>query len=421
MAFTFINLLNCADRYIPSATKQLLIEDLGLTDTQTGLLMTGFMILFLITTPIVAILVDKGMSRKVFVIGGVLLWCVAAAMGAFAVNFWTLLLPRCFVGVGEASYGTLAQTIISDFFPPEKRPLTLGIYDAAIPSGSAIGYLLGGMIGQYMGWRYAFFITAIPGLMVVLVGFLRMPTAGQSDKKDKSEPDPPKPSLLATVKTLLHSAPYIFAIAGNISFAFGKGLFADWASIFFIREHGLTTSQAGIASGFLAILGGISGSLLGGFLTEKIARKLRNPHFLISAIGVGVASIFSVMGLMVLQDRFLFVMLMFLLASICSWFSNGPLLSIIVASAPPAMRARTIGISVVVVHLLGDAFSPTIAGRISDNTGEIKYAMLIYPGTQLLSCVIWLIGFFVTRFWRHGGLRKADEDSEESSLIAMSE
>ncbi|KAH3758398.1 major facilitator superfamily protein [Pelomyxa schiedti] len=414
VAFTLINALNCADRYIPSATKALLIEDLGLTDTQTGALMTGFMVLFLVTTPVVAILVDKGMPRKFFVIGGVLLWCVAAGLGALAVNFWTLLLPRCFVGVGEASYGTLAQTIISDFFPPERRALTLGIYDAAIPSGSAVGFLLGGFIGQYMGWRYAFLITAIPGLAVVLVGFLNMPVAGQSEKTGKEEKKPP-PSLLATLKTLIKSPTYLFALFGNIPFAFGKGLLADWMSIFLIRDHGLTVSQAGVFAGCIAIAGGILGSVLGGVVSEKMAKKVKNPQMLVSSVGVVIASGFAVLAFFVMQDSILFVAAMLLLASISSWTSNGPILAVVVGSAPPDMRARTIGISVILVHLFGDAFSPTIAGLISDVTGDIRNAMIMYPVTLVVAGIVWFIGFWVCRHFVH----KSQKATKSTRLVDL--
>ncbi|HEX8253277.1 MAG TPA: MFS transporter, partial [Thermoanaerobaculia bacterium] len=162
---TFINLFNYIDRWVISAVVEPLKLDLGLTDTQIGFIGTGFILVYALTSPVFGSLGDRR-ARPPLIAIGVAIWSIATAMAGFARGFWTLLIARSTVGIGEAAYGTIAPALLSDQFPIEKRGRVFAVFFAAIPVGSAAGYVLGGLADQHFGWRAAFWIAGFPGLLL---------------------------------------------------------------------------------------------------------------------------------------------------------------------------------------------------------------------------------------------------------------
>src|ERR1051325_2148837 len=179
---TTMNLLNYLDRWVPSVVKDLFKTDLHLTDTQTSLPLTGFIFVYMLTSPVFGALADRW-PRKVLIAAGVALWSVATGAAALAVGFWTFFLARAMVGVGEAAYATLSPALLSDFYAPERRNRILTIFYVAVPVGSALGFELGGLLGGHYGWRAAFLICGLPGLLVAALALaIRDPGRGRCSK-----------------------------------------------------------------------------------------------------------------------------------------------------------------------------------------------------------------------------------------------
>jgi MFS transporter, Spinster family, sphingosine-1-phosphate transporter len=181
---TLINLFNYLDRYVVSSlVESLKRSELALSDTQLGFLMTGFVLVYMLTSPVFGTLGDRR-GRPRLLAMGVGIWSVATALGGLASSFTGLFATRAAVGVGEAAYGTIAPALLADSFPKEKRGRVFAVFFAAIPIGSAAGYILGGLMDQKFGWRAAFFVAGLPGLALALLCLgLKDPPRGGRDEK----------------------------------------------------------------------------------------------------------------------------------------------------------------------------------------------------------------------------------------------
>src|SRR5512136_2077200 len=183
-----VNLLNYIDRQVLYAVFPLIKSDLHLSDTALGFLGSAFMICYMVSAPLLGWLGDR-LSRLRLAAAGLLAWSLATALAGFATSYRMLLSARTAVGVGEASFGTVSPGLVADCFPREKRGRVLALFYLAIPVGSGLGYLCGGIIGKHLGWHAAFLMVGIPGLIITLpVWLLREPLRGGG-----AEPVLPRP------------------------------------------------------------------------------------------------------------------------------------------------------------------------------------------------------------------------------------
>jgi MFS family permease len=179
---TFINMFNYLDRWVVAAVVESLKKSLQLSDTQLGLVGTGFIFVYTVTSPLFGTFGDRA-RRPPLIALGVFVWSLATALGGFARGFASLFIARSGVGVGEAAYGTIAPALLADFFPLERRGRVLSIFFMAIPVGSAAGYVLGGLVDEHFGWRAAFWIAGAPGVLLsLLVLAVKDPPRGKSDE-----------------------------------------------------------------------------------------------------------------------------------------------------------------------------------------------------------------------------------------------
>lgn len=188
---TLINLFNYLDRYVvASLVESLKKAPLFLSDTQLGSLMTGFVVVYMLTSPIFGTLGDRRGRPRLLALG-VGIWSLATALGGLARSFAGLFAARAAVGVGEAAYGTIAPALLADHFTVDKRGRVFAVFFAAIPIGSAAGYMLGGLMDQRFGWRAAFFVAGLPGLLLALLCLgLKDPKRGAKDESPGGEPRP---------------------------------------------------------------------------------------------------------------------------------------------------------------------------------------------------------------------------------------
>lgn len=384
---TLMNMLNYVDRWVPSAVKELFKHDLGLTDAQTSWPLTAFIAVYMVASPVFGAMAEK-YSRRVLIAFGVAAWSLATAAAAFATSFETLLLARALVGVGEAAYATLAPAVLADFFPPEKRNRVFTIFYVATPVGSALGFVLGGFLGEHFGWRTAFLAVGLPGLLVAALALLmRDPVRGAFDDK------PPEPvSWPVALKALAKNRVYVVTVAGYTAVTFATGGIADWFPTFLSRLRGMALSEADLAIGVSAVVGGLVGTALGGFAGDKLARVTRQPYLAISGLAMIPAVVLTAIALFVLRAPMAIVGCV-LLAQLCLWAYNSPVNALLVNSVEPGLRARAFGLSILCIHLFGDVLSPPLIGMVSDATGDLETALIMVPVTIALGGAIWVAGW----------------------------
>ena len=367
-ALCVINLLNYVDRYILAGVMGEVQKTFTLSDTQGGQLATIFMVVYMCASPLGGFLGDR-MPRRILIGISVLVWSAATIGSGLAVSFGMLLLARAVTGIGEAGYGTVAPSVISDLFTRERRSRMLAFFYVTMPLGAAIGFAVGGLMGEK--WHWAFFAGGIPGLVFgVLAFFLPEPERGGMDEGPKPRPVP----LLAGLAALRANARYWYVVAGLTLMTFSIGGLSIWMPKYLSAERGFSTGEAGLALGATTVVGGLVGTLAGGFFGDWLERRRAGGSILLSAVGLLAAAPFMV-GAVLLEHKAALLACL-LLAQVCIFLNNGPLNAAIVNVVSPSLRGFAFGISMLVLHLLGDAASPTIIGWISDHS-SLGFAILL--------------------------------------------
>ncbi len=382
-----MNMLNYVDRWVPSAVKALFKEDLKLTDTETSLPLTAFIFVYMIASPIFGALAETK-NRKVLIAIGVAAWSIATAVAGLAWNFWSLLLARALVGVGEAAYATLAPSLLADFFPPEKRNRAFTIFYVAIPVGSALGFAIGGKLGADYGWRIAFYAVGLPGLAVAALALLmKDPVRGAFD-----EAKPREVSFGEALRLLARNRVFVVTVLGYTLVTFATGGIGDWFAEFLHRVRGMELEKAALAIGASAVIGGLLGTSLGGVVADRLIRVTRQPYLAVSGLFMLPATVLVCVALFVFEAPETIVITV-IVAQIFVWAYNAPVNALLVNAVEPSLRARAFGISILCIHALGDAISPPIIGAISDATSNLGGALVIVPLTLGLGAIVWLWGW----------------------------
>ena len=317
------------------------------------------------------------------------------ACSGLAKNFVQLLFARTGVGIGEAGGTPPAHAMISDYFPPQKRSTALSIYSAGIYFGVLIGFLMGGYLNLHLGWRTAFFVVGIPGIIFSLLFYttVKEPRRGATDT-DITVNEPPSfrevLNLLYSTKTFvflaLASALNVFCIYGLI----------NWAPSFLQRLHGLKSSEAGLLLGLIYGIGGAIGSFAGGVMTDHLGKKDKRWYLKAPAYAIIIGNPCAA-GAIFLQNTALSVTCLGLCASLQSVYL-GPSLAVAHSLVPASMRALTSAVFFLVINLVGLGFGPLVVGFISDllkpATGveSLRWALSIIIIISFASAAL----FFVT-------------------------
>ncbi len=382
VVLTSVNLLNYVDRWVPAATKPLWQGELGLTDAASALPASAFVLVYMLAGPLAASLEGRwGRARLIAL--GVGLWSVATALAAFAQGGRGLVLSRALVGVGEAFYATLGPALLADLFPATRRNRALTLFSMAIPVGSALGYGLGGFVGARLGWRAAFLVCGLPGL-VAAAFCARLPSSGGHESREKS---PSWPEALAALRR--HRA-YVLAVAGYAAVTFASGALADWFPAHLVRAGLFDVGTAGLVVGGTGVLGGVAGTLAGGLGAERLRGVTRQPAFALAGATMLLAAVAALLCLASTSRGPVLVWLG--LAQLLLWAYNGPINAVIVSVDRPLVT-RAVGLSLLCIHLFGDATSPAIVGWLSDRTGSLAGALLLVPLAMTAGAVAWLWGW----------------------------
>jgi len=385
---------NFIDRQIVGILAVPIKADLGLSDTQLGLMGGLAFALFYTGLGIpVAMLADRW--KRVWIMTAALtIWSAMTAACGLAQNFWQLFLGRLGVGVGEAGGVAPAYSLISDYFPSHQRARALSVYSFGIPIGSALGILFGGYIASKIDWRYAFFAVGLAGIVIAPIFKLTVaePERGQYDRHKS---DGTAPTLRVIVQKLTHKPSFwIISLGASASSMMGYGLFF-WLPSFFVRSFGLDLLEASMFYGAILLIGGIAGVWLGGALADRFGADQRGMYVKIPAFAFLTTVPFYILAILSPNLTTTFFALLIPTGLGLAWL--GPVLSAIQHVVPPTMRATASAIFLFINNLIGIGLGTVALGVISDGLEarfgdeSLRYAILAGTGFYLIAATLFLL------------------------------
>ena len=386
--FTGLNLLNYLDRLVVAAVLKPLRDELHLSNLIAGSLGTVFLLGYILTSPIFGKLADRG-PRKGLIAMGVGIWSAATFISGLATGTASLVAARAVVGVGEASYATLAPTIIDDIAPLEKKGRWLSIFYVATPIGGALGYLVGGFVLVHWGWRHAFYVCGGPGVLLALLCLLIQ----EPVRKKLAD----KGSILSSVKKLWGRKVYRRGVLGFCAYTFAIGGFAFWAPTFLQDRYGLDEGSANYRFGLLTVVGGALGTVIGGVLSDRMVRArgaqgdddgTARVNMRICAIGSLIGAPLTGFAFLAPTSNMFFIIVFF--AEVALFLSTSPINIVILRSVPTEARASAMALSIFGIHVLGDLWSPLLIGGMADHM-PVQRAMMLIPIAITISAGVWFV------------------------------
>lgn len=386
---TGLNLLNYLDRLVVSAVLPKIQDDLHLSNFMGGLLATVFLVGYFVTAPIFGALGDR-VSRKWLICGGVLVWSVATCASGLATTATELLIARAFVGIGEASYATLAPTIIDDMTDPRYKGRALAWFYGATPFGAALGYLVGGFVEARWGWRTAFFVAGGPGIVLALSCLLIV--------EPKRAAAPEKADVRRDLRTLLRADLYRKGVLGFCAYTAAVGAFSYWAPKFLYARYALPLKVANFRFGLITVVAGVLATIIGGRWADKMRARVvvEHPHdtqretvrglLRICAFGSLLGTPLAV-GCFLSPTPDMFFVLVFC-CILALFLGTSPINAVILQAVPPHLRASAMALSIFSIHVFGDLWSPPIVGALADHL-PIQLAMMMLPVAIGLSALLW--------------------------------
>lgn len=364
-----------------------LIDDLQRAHVEgaMGSLNFAFMISYMVFAPLFGFLAER-MSRWLLIAAGVMVWSLASGASGLAPTFTILFLTRCLVGVGEAAYGPAAPAVISDMYPVEQRGSKLAWFYVAIPVGSAFGYILGGRMYGWTGdWRWAFYVVVPPGILLGILCFLmREPPRGHADKA------PPRKTTWRDYKTFLKTPSYVLCTLGMTAMAFAMGGMAFWMPRFVAGQPGGgKLEDVNSIFGIIVVTAGLGGTIAGGILGDKLRPRFPGSYFLVSGLAMWIG--FPLVILTIILP-FPLAWIFVFLAVFCLFFNTGPTNTVLANVTHPSVRASAFAVNILIIHALGDAFSPMILGWVNGYFGTMKIGFYAISGMFLLAGLFWMCG-----------------------------
>jgi len=356
IVLTALNLLNYVDRNVLFAVQPLVQDEFHLTNAQVGYLTSVFLGFYMIAAPFVGPLADR-YSRKMMIVLGAVFWSGLTLLTAVTHNYTELLIRHTLVGVGEATFVTIAPTFVSDLFAERIRGRILGVFYLAIPVGSAAGYLLGGYLAQQHGWRFPFYVAAAPGFVIALVVlFLKEPERGQFDSL-KETPE------RGTILGLARNRAFLTSTLGMAAMTFSLGGIQVWMPKFLFSERGYTLEAANFAFGIIIVVDGILAALVGGWLGDYLLPRIKSSYYLVSAASMLLGVPVMIVALFVRGP------LMIPAIGVAAFFlllNTAPLNAAVINSVGAHIRVTALAVNIFIIHLLGDVPSPTMMGWVAD-------------------------------------------------------
>lgn len=425
-----INLFNYIDRQVLAAVVPAIETDFfppengdAHAGAKIGALMTAFMVSYMVFAPLFGWLADR-FSRWWLIGIGVVLWSLASGgsgLAKAAGGFTALFLTRCFVGIGEAAYGPAAPALISDLYPVKVRGQVMAWFYAAIPVGSALGYVLGGLMLRLSGdWPPAFYVVVVPGILLgVLCLLMPDPPRGQADLTRAAAASPLSPggseiggegvahsSALPLTPTSLASSPprttgfrdyavllrtpsYVLNTLGMTAMTFALGGMGYWLPRYIHTDRGGgDLDEVNYYFGLIVVVAGLVSTLLGGFAGDRLRVRFPGSYFLVSGAAM-LCGFPLVLGVLVVPFPAAWGLVF--LAVFCLFFNTGPTNTVLANVTHPAMRASAFALNIFIIHVLGDAISPLVIGAIKD-AWNLAVGFVVVSVMILVAGLLWLWG-----------------------------
>lgn len=394
---TTLNLLNYIDRSVLFAVQPLVQTEFHLSNTQVGYLTSAFLGFYMIAAPFTGPLADR-YSRKMIIVVGAVFWSALTLLTAVTHTYWELLVRHTLVGVGEATFVTIAPTFVADLFPERMRGRIFGIFYLAIPVGTAAGYLLGGKLGPSMGWRFPFYIAAFPGFLLALaILFVPEPPRGQFDTLKET---PERGTLMGLIRNRAFWAVTLGMAAGT----FSLGGIQVWMPTFLSRTRGYTLESANLIFGAIVVVDGILASLIGGWLGDRLLPRMKGSYYFVSAVSMGLGVPVMIVALF-FQGPIMIPAIA--VAAFLLLINTSPLNTALVNAVGSHIRATAIAVNIFIFHLLGDVPSPTLMGYVADRR-SLQTAFILPVIAMAISSIVLFYGMrFAPAVAQNGNMPKA--------------
>ncbi|HEX4696539.1 MAG TPA: MFS transporter [Candidatus Udaeobacter sp.] len=382
-----INIFNYIDRQILAALEPDIRATFfapGDVDAmwKTGLLGDAFFVTYMISAPILGLLADR-MSRWIIVGSAVILWSLASGGSGLAATFSILFATRIFVGIGEGGYGPAAPTILADLFPIEIRGRVMAVFYTAIPVGSALGYVIGGVVGAHFGWRWAFYLVTLPGLLLGLLCFWQRdprvtgPHFGQESARRG----------LGDYLRLFRTRSYLINCVAQTLMTFVTGGLGFWAAAY-LRYRNQSPDVGMTIFGLITVVAGLVSTLLGGIIADRLRSRFAGSYFWVSGIGMLIACPLFIATLYI---PFPAAWITMFLAIFFLFLNTGPSNTALANVSLPAVRATAFAANIFVIHAFGDVQAFWLLGYIGGHA-NMHVAFLFVSAIILASGLTWLLG-----------------------------
>jgi MFS family permease len=382
-----INLFNYIDRQILAALEpDIRATFFASSDvnamTKTGLLGVAFFVTYMVSAPVLGLLADR-ISRWMIVGSAVIVWSLASGGSGLAATFAILFATRIFVGIGEGGYGPAAPTILADLFPIQTRGRIMAVFYTAIPVGSALGYVIGGLVGAHLGWRWAFYLVTPPGLLLGLLCLRQRDPRVASDHLAQKSPR----RSIKDYARLFRTRSYLINCVAQTLMTFVTGGLGFWVPAY-LRYRNQSPDIGMTIFGLITVVAGLVSTLLGGIIADKLRSRFAGSYFWVSGIGMLVACPFFIATLYI---PFPTAWITMFLAIFCLFLNTGPSNTALANVSLPAVRATAFAANIFVIHAFGDVQAFWLLGYIGGHT-NMHMAFLFVSGIILLSGLVWLMG-----------------------------
>ena len=375
------------DRMVVTSMFTSIERDWGITHTQSGLLVSAvYWAIVLLTFPI-SILVDRWSRTKTIGVMAIM-WSFATAICALTGNFVQLFMARMLIGVGEAGYAPGGSAMISGLYPVDKRARMMGLWNASIPLGSAIGVLLGGIIAAKLGWKHAFGIVAVPGMIVaILFLFVKDYKTVDLSFYDKNS-NKVKMESKDIIKEFITKPSVLLTYLGMAAVVFVTTSMLTWLPTYFEKMRNIPQETAGKMASSVMVLA-LIGAPLGGFLTDMWRKSKDNARLMFPAISTLLSAIVLFVALALLKGTVQYAAFLLFGVLVLAFISGAA--SVTQDVIHPGLRATSYAIAVVVQNLLGASTAPVAMGKIYDLT-NIQTALSVLPFVLLVGALLFWAG-----------------------------
>ncbi len=386
---TLIYVMNFIDRVLIYLFFTPIKKEMLFTDLQLAFLgSTSFVVFYTLLGIPFGRMADQ-VVRKKLIAFGLTVWSVFSGLTGFAQNFWMIFVCRMMVGIGEATLGPAALSLLSDYFPSKIRATVQAVFSSAIALGTGIAFFFGGWISNMFGWRFAFYFLSFPGLIfVILVLLLKEP---QREIRNSSVV-----YQKTDWKLMLKNIPLRYILLGYACFAIAANSVSIWLPTFFVRIQSMNVARVGLWTGLGTVIGGLPGTILGGWIADKFRAKRTGGRMLFTSMLAFICIPIWFLILFLPSIVFQFICISLLLGLALAWL--GPAAADVSDIAGPNLRGLAVGVYFFVVNLIGYGIAPPLYGKLNDlfnvsrNPAVMKMTLLLSPLACLVAGLLLFLG-----------------------------